>query len=482
MSNEKSLVKSIFSFSISSWVNIVMGFLYTILSTRLLSPDVYGMVSIFMSSSNTLMYVICLGLDASLIRFYNERPNNETQQQYQTKTIFLVTINFSIVFLIATIFNFEWFNQFMFGRLSWYLSIMLFISAYSHLLLRFFNISYRMSFNVKRYTVQNILIQSGTKIFTLSAALFRPTYEVVVLFQVSGIVLIAVTYLILQKNEIFTNDIVIKGQRIFKGYSSVIKFAIFSAPLYISANLNVLLSQNIIKNNLGAAQLGVYASVSIFGTLFGAVSTGFSTFWSAYVYKNYDNEKNKIEMMSNFIVIMAFLALSSFVLFKDIFYIFIGTKYKEGIYFFSIVLMTNVIDLLSQATYYGIDIAKKNYITAITNCCYVALNALCAYLGSLKWGIIGAAIYMMGAKLLLFLINTCISQKYYKSINSYLKFSLGIILTVGVAILPSFKFNFLVISAIVLLMFNLSCLIYNMEYNQMITWIKYNILKNRKFI
>lgn len=477
MSNEKSFVKSIFGFSISSWINIIFGFLYTILSTRLLIPEVYGMVSIFMSSSNTLMYVICLGLDASLIRFFNERPNSEKKQQYQTKTLFLITINLLVVFFIATVFLFDWFNMFMFGRLSWFLTIMVFVSAYAHLLLRFFNISYRMSFDIKKYTIQNVLIQSGTKIFTLVAALFKPTYETVILFQVCGIVFITLAYLILQRKDLFSSNLITKGERMFSGYSPVIKFALFSAPLYISMNLNTLLAQNIIKLTLGEVALGVYSSVAIFGTLFSAVSAGFSTFWSAYIYKNYNSEQKKIETMSDYILLIALLAICGFVFFKDLLYVFIGEKYKDGIYFFSIVLMTNVIDLLSQATYYGIDIVKKNYITAITNCCYVAVNAIFVYIGARQWGVIGAVICMMTAKIILFSINTLIAQQFYKSIQNNMRFVIGFMMIIAVSIIPSFHQGIVISDIMVLIIFIISVFLFKNQYGLAVVWVKSYVFK-----
>lgn len=465
MKNEKSLIKSIFLFSISSWVNIVLGLVYTILSTRLLSPEIYGSVSVFMSSSNTLMYIICLGLDASLIRFFNERPNNESKQKFQTKMLFLVTINMLVIFFMATVLFFDQFNMFMFGRLSWFLTIMLFFSAYAHLLLRFLNISYRMSFDSKKYTIQNILIQSSTKVLTLVAALFNPTYEVVVLFQVTGIAIITVTYFIIQKNEIVENIFKDNVRNIYVGYSQVIKFALFSAPLYISTNINILLLQNIIRTTLGAVMLGIYSSVAIFGTLFSAISTGFSTFWSAYVYKNYDEDQKKIQEMSDYIVIVGLALICCFVLFKDILYLFIGKEYQEGIRFFSMMLSANVIDLLSQASYYGIDIVKKNYITAITNCVYLVINAVGAYCGAVRWGIIGAAFCIMLAKVLLFTINTVIAQHYYKSIAHPIKFFFGLFMILSVAVLPALDLKNLGVYVIVLLIILVEVLVFFKQFN-----------------
>ena len=438
MSN-KNLLKSIFGYSISSWINVLFGLLYTVLSTRMLDPDVYGSISLFMNSSETVMYIICLGLDSSLIRFFNERPNNESKEIFQTKLILFSFINLFVVLFFVTIFLNK-FEMFMFGRMSWFLTILLFVSAYTQLLLRFLNILYRMSFDIKKYTIQNILIQSSTKMLVLVAALYDPKFETIISVQVLGIAVIGISYIVLQK-EIFTTKVFCKSNMIknlVAGYTPVIKFALFSAPVYIMSYLNIVVTQNIVRAYLGVISLGIYSSVAIFGSLFSStVSRGFSTFWSAYVYKNYKTDNDKIKEMSNYIVLVGILSMSVFVFLKDLLYVFIGERFQDGIYFFAMILSVNVIDFLSQASCYGINIARKNYITAFTNCLYVIANAIGVYIAASIWGLVGVAFSVMIIKSLYFWINTIISQKFYESIDGFGKIFLGWLLILIIASLPA---------------------------------------------
>lgn len=55
------------------------------------------------------------------------------------------------------------------------------------------------------------------------------------------------------------------------------------------------MSQQIIREEIDAHALGIFASVSMFISILTAVQGGFSTYWSAYVYKNYSEEDSKIK-------------------------------------------------------------------------------------------------------------------------------------------------------------------------------------------
>lgn len=478
MKKEEGLVKSIFSYSISSWINIFVGLFYTVISTRVLVPEVYGMVSIFLSASNTLMYVVCLGLDASFIRFFNERPDEEKQNVFSFKLLFVITFVVLVTFLGTTILCFDWFNQYMFGRVSWFLTIMLYTSVYSNLLLRFFNIIYRMSFNVKQYTIQNILIQSSMKMLVLIAALFNPTYEVVILFQVVGIAIITIVYLKIQWRDIVPPFKWFKYNRIsFEGYGGVFKYALFSAPLYISTNINVLLTQQAVRSALGSNALGIYAAVNIFATLFGALQTGFSTFWSAYIYRNYDKEQEKIRAMTDYVMLVGTISLGMFVIMRKPLYLFIGEQYQSSVNFFTLILMVNVFNLLAQSTIYGIDIVKKNYITAITNCVYVVVNAIVVGIAAKEFGLVGVAYAVMLARLALYMVNTVIAQHYYKTITSSSRFALELILIIIIAATPTFSFYAYAAEIITACLLIFTALIYNKQYSQIFDFLKAKIRK-----
>lgn len=71
---QESILKGVLLYSISTWVNLVLGFLTVTITTRVLLPDVYGQVSIFNSITSVLMYILLLGMDGAYVRYYNELP------------------------------------------------------------------------------------------------------------------------------------------------------------------------------------------------------------------------------------------------------------------------------------------------------------------------------------------------------------------------------------------------------------------------
>ena len=62
---QESILKGVLLYSISTWVNLVLGFLTVTITTRVLLPDVYGQVSIFNSITSVLMYILLLGMDGA---------------------------------------------------------------------------------------------------------------------------------------------------------------------------------------------------------------------------------------------------------------------------------------------------------------------------------------------------------------------------------------------------------------------------------
>ena len=54
--NNESFLSSIFKFSISTWVNFIIGFFSSFISTRIVSPDIYGLFNIFNTCNNSYVH------------------------------------------------------------------------------------------------------------------------------------------------------------------------------------------------------------------------------------------------------------------------------------------------------------------------------------------------------------------------------------------------------------------------------------------
>ena len=123
---KESVLEGILKYSVSTWTNLVVGFLSVVITTRLLTPETYGLISLFYSISNVMMYILTLGMDGALIRFYNEPPGNDTKEQLIYKNIGLGTIICLLWGVIGTLLFGCQISNYVFGICSRILTGMLF--------------------------------------------------------------------------------------------------------------------------------------------------------------------------------------------------------------------------------------------------------------------------------------------------------------------------------------------------------------------
>lgn len=428
-------IKSIINFSISHWINFIIGVASAILLTRVFSPDVYGTLNIFNTTVAMLLSIMILGFDSSLIRFYNEPPEGNTSKQLTFKLLVASTFILIIFLIIATLFGYDQFTTKIFGFSSQLICLMVFISVFSQMILRYLNITYRMTFNVKKYTIQSILTQIFTKLFVIFAALASIQIKGVLIINTLGILLLTIFYFIIQRKDIIPKKIEFN----YNNYKKIFKFAIFAAPIGIAININIFLSQLIIANSINKTAVGIYASASYFASILSVLQGGFTTYWSAYMYANYNKNQKQIIKVHNFMMFSLLSVLVLMVLLKDFIYLLIGSEYYESKQFFSLVILYPILTIASETTAYGLSIAKKNHIQLINFIFSMGVNLILSIVLTSKIGLIGAAIASAISGVVLFTLNTIWSQKYYKSISRPIQTMIGTLLIILVAIIGTKK-------------------------------------------
>lgn len=435
---KESIAKGVIKYSVSTWVNLVVGFLSVIFTTRLLSPESYGIIAIFLSASTVLMYIVSMGLDGALLRYYNEPPAGDTKEQLMYKVMVISAAVCLLTGLGATLLAGNRISGYVFGFASKALVGLLFLHTFVNVIMRYLNISYRMSFKAKEYTVQNILINCLSRVLIILSAFITDNVYFIIAIFVIGLSAVLMLYLVHQRKEFIPVDRngTVDWSLSLAGYREYFRFALFSAPTYIVAYLNIYLGQQIIQTNLGAHELGIYSSAGMFVTILGALQGGFATYWSAYVYKNYKEDSSRIRMMHDYAMVFIIFVVSAIVMGRDIIYLFIGRDFHSSKLFFSLLLLTPSLSFLMQTTAKGIEIAKKNQISLLAHVFSVAVNvALCIVL-TRRWGLVGAAFANVLSGFALYLLTTVFGQKYYKTIDHYWKSVLGLCLLSFIVLIP----------------------------------------------
>lgn len=455
MSKEKeSLIRGIFNYSISSWVNIVVGFLSVIIATRIIEPDAYGIISIFLSTSNLLMYIMTFGMDGAFIRFYNDPPVNNSKNQLLYRILIFSTFIGCILSVLVVGPLSDVASDYVFGMQSRKLVVILILYTYSQAIFRFLNISFRMGFKTKEYTIQNIVINCFSRVIIILIGALTDNVFYIIGIMGSGMFFLMLIYVYVQRQEI--KPIALNGASDYrislKGYREFLKFALYSAPSYFVTYFNSFMSQGMIKSLLGAFSLGIFTSCGMFRTILSALQGGFSTYWSAYVYKNHKTEKNQIVNMHDYILIFTAICASGLVVFRDVVYIIIGEEYHASKMFFSLLLIPAVLGIIRETTDKGIAISKKNEVLLFSNIISVGLNLVGCYFMTRKYGLIGAAFAEAVSGIVLYILTTIYGQKYYRTIKSPVKSISVTILIVAIMVFPSLCTNITYVILVTLLL------------------------------
>ena len=413
----------VIKFSISSWINFFISMISVIITTRLFAPDTFGLINIFNSASFLILGFICFGLDSSFIRFFNEPPDHYDRDKLLIVCMGIPVLLIVVMGIIVPLFFHDRISMYVFQVANRFITAMLFVNASSLVVIRYFTIYYRMANNPRMFTILSVLLQFFSKCFVIAAALFSPDYNTVIAFNTFGVFLFAGIFMLSQsKTFLFPLKNTFSHIITLLKYSKeIFLYAFYSWPVPTILYLNTFLSQLVITRLSGSFNLGVYASVNIFIGAISVLLTGFSNYWSGFMFANYSTEQSKIIKVHNYMLLFVIGTICSFVIFRDVVYLAIGSKYHDSKQFFILALIYPLLCLLAETTSYGVSISKKAHFTLLVMAVTAAINVgLCICLVPVM-GISGAAVASALAGIIMFILQTVFGQKYYKSVENLFK-------------------------------------------------------------
>lgn len=424
----QSFVRSIFKFSIATWVNALIVGLSTFAASQLLAPEVYGPTNLFLTMSTLVMNVAILGLDQSFIRYYHELPDGVTSRQLcgmcfvlSSGGILLITLGANLLFgggLSALLFS---------GIVDRTATWLLFVNAAFLMIARYINIAYRLEGNVRLYTLQSILLQFFSRAFFLVGALFSPSFHSVTTWNVVGMGIFAVCFFLLKRNDLLPARWVFPKALLKK----IFAYGLALCPVSVLFYLNSVISLTTVNSALDADSLGIYSIALNLSMLLSVVQGGFATFWSAYIFQNYQREQEKIIRVHDYLTLGTVSLICLISMFQEVLFLFIGRGYSTGAGILPVMLLSPMFLILSETTVYGISIAGRTYIDAVMMAVSVVTNLLLLRWLTAPLGLFGVALALAGSGFLMFALRTAIAQRFYRSMaNPYKTF-----VVVGIAIL-----------------------------------------------
>lgn len=454
-------LKNVLKFSVSSWINFIIGILSVVVATRIFTPDIYGELVMFGRSAEFLVGVFCLGLDDAMMRFFYDPPFGMDVKQLFAKCLLVVLMvcffvgGISVAYLPATL------ATVFIGSHSAQFSILLLTKVVSAIVLtRFFITYWRMKNKISCFTVQNVLNNFFMHRFFIFASLFSPTLDMAIRFDSLGIFVFMVVCVSLYGRVVFPEHI----HWSLAGFRPVMRFALFMWPSSMMESARIFLVCYFIVEQLGQQDLGLYASTFFIVTGFTVIQAGFQSYWKAFVYRYYRVEQRRIAQVHGFVLLFLIVMMAGILCGQHFIYLFIGEQFQASRAFFALVIVEAFLGLLKQTTNLGTLLNNRTEQDLAVFTCVMAIQIGLLLLLLPRIGVVGAAVATACASVADLAASTWRGQMYYCSIESLPKMCFGVMLVVVMAASNWFLVDaYLVECSVVFFAMGGACLVFQKE-------------------
>ena len=409
------MIRKIIQFSVPSWIGFIINIGSVIIVTRYFLPDAYGLINTFNATATLIMGFVCLGLDSGFMRYFYESPDGfDRNRLFLVSALLPFLLLLSVSVLMLTVASSR-LSVFIFGVDNFFLMLLLFTNVVALLVIRFVTIYYRMEGNTFLYTVLSILVQLALKVPLVFAAFVKPSYEFAILSTVvASIGMVAIFLFFCGRRLLPANKSFSMAE--LRALKQFFVYSIYTWPIPILLYFNVVVTQIIIRMKLGNEAVGIFASVNVFVGIVSVLQAGFSTFWSGFMFENYQTQSAKIIKVHDYLSFFMIVVMACFVVFRDVMFLLLGTKYQDSKPIFALLLLYPLLLILSETTGYGISIAKKTHLMFIATFVSILINVGIIMLIIPVWGLLGACIGSAVSAVVLFTMQSYYAQKYYRSI------------------------------------------------------------------
>ena len=372
---------------------MIIGLLSTPIITRIVSPEEYGQLSIFVMYGSIAVMVLCMGLDQALVRYYYEEDALEYKQAL-LKRCLLFPVLVSIVLMIIVIALSA--LGVIDSKFDMFITVMLCIYVLTQIIYRFSQMIVRLEKKAKLYSALQIL--QKLSYFSIVLILCFSIKKHYIYILVAGTV---ISFIICMVVSILAQSDVWKKTSLSSQYKkniSVKELLTYSAPFIISMGITTLF-QSIDKISLDKYctyyEVGIYASTMTLVNIFAIVQTAFNTLWAPTAVEHYAKfpEDKEFHRRANqtITVIMFFLGIS-LILVKDIFAVLLGEEYRQAAYILPFLIFNPIMYTISETTVVGLVFKKKSNLQVVVALAACITNVIGNELLVPRLGCQGAAI------------------------------------------------------------------------------------------
>lgn len=374
--------------------------------TRLLNPDDYGMIAVFMSMVSIFLVLLSLNFQSAVGRKYYEQDDS-FGAFIHTNLRFITAFSLSLIGL-CLLFSGVISEFFEAPREVLFLALgVSFFSIFSNMYMSYLQASQQS----RRYAVLSFIQAASVLALTISLLLFLADrlYLSKMLAQLSVVMVLAV-YSLVQFRKVSAH----------KWDFSQVKYALhLGVPLIPHTLSGFLLSSSdrIIINQLkDAAQTGLYSLAYNVGSLLMIIVGGLNAAWVPILFRNlnegkYEEIQRKSDLYAMVIIAVAF-GLSLFA--REVVVVMASAKYYEALGIIPVIVLSSVFIFLYQLCVNYTFYQKRNFLVSINTMTCGGLNVGLNYLFIPRYGYAAAAWTTLASYLLLSILNYMTAARLMK--------------------------------------------------------------------
>lgn len=383
-----NIIRKGFTYLLFGGLNALLGLLFLPVITRYLTPEDYGIVSIFTVSVMFLGMLTRLETQAAVKRLFHESTVEEISKVINTSLT--LTLAVFCFYLLSNLVLSSFYSNF-FGvpkNWVWALIFLGLSGALSALTIALYSIKDKPLY-VGLWQTLFTLINYGLAVYFIVyvglgwAGRLWPLVIVGAGQVLFGVWILASKFSIKPKISLYRAK-------------DILKYSLPIVPATLGAYFLMSLDRFFISEMAGLKETGIYASASQIVLALVIVYNSFMPTWEAWVFRNlslesHQNKKRALMILAGFVVGFGFLCFAfSQVIILVIPYV-LGDRFQQAAEF---VPALSVV-IFGRAFYYAfsplINFSKMNKIFTPIMISMVSTNCILNYIFILKYGIVGAA-------------------------------------------------------------------------------------------
>lgn len=413
MKKNTTLLKSINILFIGTALNVLISAITTPILTRMVSPSVYGELSVFNMYSSIAYIVLMLGLDHAYVRFFY-KENSIDYKKYLLFSCIKFPLSIAVIItllsgIIPLVVNSEAIGNFNIALLFCINVLILIVNRYGMLTLRLEN-------NNVAYSMLTVI---NKVIFVLVAVIFVIKVDIehlqslIIATITAGF--IATAFSIIMSREIWFNK-----SYIHKSNGIQKELYRYGFPLIFSGLATWLLNgidKIMLNYYISYEQVGVFAAAMNIVGLFSVVQITFNTLWVPITMKQYEKNPDDTSVYIKGNDIISFISFSigiTIVLFKDIIVLMLGDAYREASTIIPFLLLIPIMTMISETTIVGVNFKNKTYWHVVITVISCVVNVIANIFLIPKLGILGAAVSTGISYIVFFVMRTIAGMSCYR--------------------------------------------------------------------